>query len=87
MTKFGDDYVLPTNVNPDDLSFTCQWLLSVLNKAIFKTILTFESYKFSFVATTVYSWWQYQLCDVFIEEIKPFFGGSDPRFETNSSFA
>ena len=81
MTKLGDDYVLPTNVNPDDLSFSCQWILSVLNKAIFKTIVALESYKFLDVASTVYSWWQYQLCDVFIEAIKPFFVGSDPRFE------
>ena len=77
MTKFGDDYVPPTNVNPDDLSFTYQWLLSVLNKAIFKTIATFESYKFSFVVSTMYSWWQYQLCDVFIEAIKPFFASQN----------
>ena len=35
----------------------------------------------------MYSWWQYQLCNVFIEAIKPFFAGSDPRFETNRIFA
>ncbi|KAK7822192.1 valine--trna ligase [Quercus suber] len=54
---------------------SCQWILSVLNRAIFKTIAGLESYKFSNVASTVYSWWQYQLCDVFIEAIKPFFAG------------
>ncbi|GFQ07793.1 valine--tRNA ligase, partial [Phtheirospermum japonicum] len=27
---------------------------------------------------TVYSWWQHQLCDVFIELIKPYFAGDDP---------
>ena len=73
MTKFGDDYVPPTNVNPNDLPFSCQWILSVLNRAIFKTIAALESYIFSDVASTVYSWWQYQLCDVFIEAIKSFF--------------
>ncbi|KAK7858575.1 valine--trna ligase [Quercus suber] len=55
--------------------------------AIFKTIAALESYKFSNVASTVYSWWQYQLCDVFIEAIKPFFAGSDLRFEIDKSFA
>nr|POE56038.1 valine--trna ligase, mitochondrial 1 [Quercus suber] len=69
MTKLGDDYVPPTNVNPNDLSFSCQWILSVLNRAIFKTIAALESYKFSDVA------------------IKPFFARSDPRFETDKSFA
>ena len=29
----------------------------------------------------------YKLCDVLIEAIKPFFAGSDPRFETDRSFA
>ena len=47
MTKFGDDYVLPTNVTLDDLSFSCQWIHSLLNRAIFKTIAGLESYKFS----------------------------------------
>ena len=56
MTKFEDDYVPPTNVNSDDLSFSCQWILAVLNKAIFKTIAALEPYKFSDVASTVYSW-------------------------------
>ena len=87
MSKVGDDYVPPSNVNPDDLPFSCQWILSVLNRAIFKTIAALESYKFLDAASTVYSWWQYQLCDVFIDAIKPFFAGSDPKFETNRSFA
>ena len=77
MTKFEDDYVPPTNVNSDDLSFSCQWILAVLNKAIFKTIAALEPYKFSDVASTVYSWWQYQLSDVFIEAIKPFFASQN----------
>ena len=87
MTKLGDDYVPPTNVNPENLPFSCQWILSLLNRAIFKTIVALESYKFSDVASTMYSWWQYQLCDVFIETIKPFFAGNDPRFETDRIFA
>ena len=87
MSRLGDDYVPPTNVNPDDLPFSCQWILSVLNKAISKTITALESYEFSVAASTVYSWWQYQLCDVFIEAIKPFFSGSDPKFESERSFA
>ncbi|XP_050251916.1 valine--tRNA ligase, mitochondrial 1-like isoform X2 [Quercus robur] len=87
MSRLGDDYVPPTNVNPDDLPFSCQWILSVLNKAISKTITALESYEFSDAASTVYSWWQYQLCDVFIEAIKPFFAGSDPKFESERSLA
>ena len=88
MTKLGDDYVPPINVNLDDLAFSCQLILLVLNRAIFKTIAALESYKFLDVASTMYSWWQiYQPRDVFIETVKPFFAGSDPRFETDRSFA
>ena len=58
-----------TSVNPDDLPFRCQWILSVLNMAIFKTITALESYKFSDVASTMYSWWQYQLCDVLLKQL------------------
>ena len=83
----GDDYVSPTNVNPDDLPFSYQRILSVLNKFIFKTIAALESYKFSDAASTMYSWWKYQLCDIFIEAIKTFLAESDPMFETDRSFA
>ncbi|KAK7829497.1 valine--trna ligase, partial [Quercus suber] len=56
MSKLGADYVPPTNVNPNDLPFSCQLILLVLNRAIFKTIATLESYKFLDAASTVYSW-------------------------------
>lgn len=35
-----------------------------------------EAYKFSEATSSIYSWWQYQLCDVFIEAIKPYFNDS-----------
>ena len=35
----------------------------------------------------MYSWWKYQLCGVIIEAIKPFFAGSDPKFEIARRFA
>ena len=55
LSKHGDDYVPPTNVNPNDFPFSCQWILSVLNKVIFKTIASLDSYKFLDAASTVYS--------------------------------
>ncbi|MED6132273.1 Valine--tRNA ligase, mitochondrial 1 [Stylosanthes scabra] len=80
MSKLGDNYIPPANLNPDVLPFSCQWILSVLNKTITKTIKSLESFEFSHATTAVYSWWQYQLCDVFIEVIKPYFAGNDPKF-------
>ncbi|KAG7982619.1 hypothetical protein I3843_04G062200 [Carya illinoinensis] len=87
MSRLGDDYVPPTNVKPNVLPFSCQWILSVLNKAISKTVASLESYEFSDASSTVYSWWQYQLCDVFIEAIKPFVAGNDPKFDSARSLA
>ena len=69
MSKLGDDYVPPTNLKTDVLPYSCQWILSVLNKTISKTLKALESFEFSHATTAVYSWWQYQLCDVFIEVI------------------
>lgn len=87
MSKLGDDYIPPLNVNQEVLPFSCKWILSVLVKAVTKTVSSLEAYNFSDAATAVYSWWQYQLCDVFIEVIKPYFAGNDPRFASERSFA
>ncbi|XP_074583201.1 valine--tRNA ligase, mitochondrial 1 [Curcuma longa] len=80
MMKLGDDYVPPQKLDVKSMPPVCQWILSVLNNAVARTITSFESYKFSDATTAVYSWWQFQLCDVFIEAIKPFF--TDSKFES-----
>ncbi|KAL5567797.1 hypothetical protein UlMin_024372 [Ulmus minor] len=87
MSKLGDDYVPSSNVIPPVLPFSCQWILSVLNKAIEDTNQFLEDYVFADAASKVYYWWQYQLCDVFIEVIKPYFAGNDPKFASERSFA
>uniref|UniRef100_A0A161ZYQ6 valine--tRNA ligase n=1 Tax=Daucus carota subsp. sativus TaxID=79200 RepID=A0A161ZYQ6_DAUCS len=78
MSKLGDDYIPPSNFVYEGLPFSCQWILSVLNKAIAKTVKSLDSYEFSDAATAVFSWWQFQLCDIFIEVIKPYFYSNDP---------
>ncbi|CAL0305995.1 unnamed protein product [Lupinus luteus] len=89
ISKLGDDYIPPASLNPDVLPFSCQWILSVLNKTISKILKSLESFEFSSATTAVYSWWQYQLCDVFIEVIKPYFSfsGNDPKFAAERRFA
>lgn len=81
MTKLGDNYAPPKMLVVESMPSICQWILSVLNKAVAKTVSSFESCKFSEATTAVYSWWQFQLCDVFIEAIKPYFMGSS-QFES-----
>ncbi|KAK4493458.1 hypothetical protein RD792_006625, partial [Penstemon davidsonii] len=87
MSKLGDDYTPPTEIVPAAMPFSCKWILSVLNKAISKTVLSLDSYEFSDATTAVYSWWQYQLCDVFIELIKTYFAGNDQAFASERRFA
>ncbi|CAL5421785.1 unnamed protein product [Camellia sinensis] len=87
MSKLGDNYTPPTNVVPDIMPFNCQWILSVLNKAISKTVTSLDSYEFSDAATVVYSWWQFQLCDVFIEAVKPYFASDAQAFASERSYA
>ncbi|GMP58002.1 hypothetical protein CsSME_00021841 [Camellia sinensis var. sinensis] len=76
-----------TSLNYMYISNNCQWILSVLNKAISKTVTSLDSYEFSDAATAVYSWWQFQLCDVFIEAVKPYFASDAQAFACERSSA
>jgi len=82
MGKLGDHYTPPATVDVSRMPPICKWILSVLNKAIGKTVTALEAYKFSDATSTIYSWWQYQLCDVFIEAIKPYFFSDSQEFES-----
>lgn len=77
MTNLGTEFVPSANINPASLPFSCQWILSVLNKTIEKTVKGLESYQFSESTTALHSWWLYELCDVFIEVIKPTMNGDN----------
>eukprot|EP00850_Spirogloea_muscicola_P012942 SM000085S23292 [mRNA] locus=s85:476130:482338:- [translate_table: standard] len=72
MLNLGTDFV-PSSPppSPDSLPFECRWILSTLNSTIEKTVALLEAYDFANATTAVYAWWQYRLCDVFIELIKP----------------
>lgn len=87
MSKLGDDYIPPAKIVPAAMPFSCKWILSVLNKAISKTVASLDSYEFSDAATAVYSWWLSQLCDVFIEVIKPYFTDNYPAYASARRFA
>ncbi|GJM99456.1 hypothetical protein PR202_ga16554 [Eleusine coracana subsp. coracana] len=82
MGKLGDNYTPPATVDVSLMPPICKWILSVLNRAIGKTVTSLEAYKFSDATSAIYSWWQYQLCDVFIEAIKPYFFNNSQEFES-----
>ncbi|KAF2558201.1 hypothetical protein F2Q68_00013408 [Brassica cretica] len=87
MMRLGDAYSPPLTLCPETMPFSCQWILSVLNKAISKTVDSLNAFEFSDAANTVYGWWQYQFCDVYIEAIKPYFAGDNPAFASERAHA
>uniref|UniRef100_A0A0D9VNJ4 valine--tRNA ligase n=1 Tax=Leersia perrieri TaxID=77586 RepID=A0A0D9VNJ4_9ORYZ len=82
MGKLGSNYTPPASISVTTMPPICKWILSVLNKAIDKTVTSLEAYKFSDATSAIYSWWQYQLCDVFIEAIKPYFFNDSQELES-----
>ncbi|CAL4918770.1 unnamed protein product [Urochloa decumbens] len=84
MGKFGDHYNPPATATVDVslMPPVCKWILSTLNEATAKIITALEAYRFSDATSAVYFWWQYQLCDVFIEAIKPYFSNDPQEFES-----
>ncbi|CAN8271382.1 unnamed protein product [Cochlearia groenlandica] len=89
MMKLGDDYTPPPcplqTLNPEAMPFSCQWILSVLNKAVSKIVDSLNAFELSDAANTVYYWWRDQFCDVFIEAVKPFLSAdADHPFKTHA---
>ncbi|XP_065918403.1 valine--tRNA ligase-like [Dysidea avara] len=54
-----------------------QWILSRLTKAVEDVNCGFAEYKFPQATTAIHSFWIYDLCDVYLEYLKPVFSGSD----------
>uniref|UniRef100_K4A0Q1 valine--tRNA ligase n=1 Tax=Setaria italica TaxID=4555 RepID=K4A0Q1_SETIT len=73
MGKLGDHYIPPSTVDVSSMPPICKWILSVLNKAIGKTVTSLEAYKLSDATSTIYSWWHY---------IKPYFFSDSQEFES-----
>uniref|UniRef100_A0A061RC03 Valine--tRNA ligase, mitochondrial n=1 Tax=Tetraselmis sp. GSL018 TaxID=582737 RepID=A0A061RC03_9CHLO len=62
---------LPAELPVAELSAPCRWIISRLNAAVRATAEAMEGYDFSGATTAIYSFWQYEVCDVFIELMKP----------------
>ena len=54
-----------------ELPLACRWILSRLDAAAAASNAGFEGYDFAAVVNAAYAFWQYELCDVFIELVKP----------------
>ena len=54
-----------------------RWILSRLSSAVDDCNQGFREYNFPLVTTAIYNFWYYELCDVYIELLKPVFYGDD----------
>ncbi|KAL6782093.1 TSV2 [Auxenochlorella protothecoides x Auxenochlorella symbiontica] len=72
MLNLGEDYAPPEGpISHASLPFACRWVLSRLDAATAEVDRALSAYEFAAATTAVYAFWQYDLCDVFIELSKP----------------
>merc|ERR1711892_1004399 len=62
----------PAPISPMD-----RWILSRLAYAVEQVNIGFTEYNFPQATTALYNFWLYELCDVYLEYLKPVFQGSD----------
>jgi len=78
----GEQKSLPTGrgiaqPEPAALADKDRWILSRLAHAVETCNAGFADYNFPQATTALYSFWLYDLCDVYLEYLKPIFQGSD----------
>ncbi|EFN58150.1 hypothetical protein CHLNCDRAFT_141931 [Chlorella variabilis] len=71
MINLGSEFQPSEALDVPSFPFASRWILSKLNGAVGTTIRGMEAYEFSIATSAVYNFWQYELCDVFIELMKP----------------
>ncbi|XP_041068393.1 valine--tRNA ligase [Carcharodon carcharias] len=54
-----------------------RWVMSRLSHAVELCNCGFKQYDFPGITTAVYNFWLYELCDVYLECLKPVFAGTD----------
>lgn len=77
MLNLGEGFLPSADVDVRNLPNSCQWILSRLSKTTAAVVKSLQSYDFGTATSAVYSWWQYELCDVFIELTKPALNGNN----------
>jgi len=73
---FGENFRFPGALAPTlDLAWEDRWILSRLSACADKSNKAFERYEFANATTAAYSFFLYELCDVYLELLKPRFYG------------
>lgn len=60
-----------------ELSLMDKWILSCLSTAVSACNAGFQQYDFPRATSAIYNFFLYELCDVYLESVKPVFQGSD----------
>ncbi|EIE76038.1 hypothetical protein G6F46_004287 [Rhizopus delemar] len=72
LMKLGDDFKPNASAEPNGHeSLVDKWILTKLNKCAVDTNKALEERNFMAATNAVYQFWLYELCDVYIEAIKP----------------
>lgn len=70
------------------LSYIDKWILNKLSRVIKNYDSSFENYNFGEATNAIYSFWQDNLCDIYVEAVKPvFIAGSQPNASEESKTA
>ncbi|TNN81671.1 Valine--tRNA ligase [Liparis tanakae] len=78
MKTLGDDFVPSEKAQLcGEESVSDRWILSRLSAAVAVCDAGFKAYEFPTITTAIYNFWLYELCDVYLESVKPVFSKSE----------
>lgn len=85
MMTLGDDFVPAPSIAPSGSEQHLDlWILSRLSYAVGQCDKAFKDYDFPTATTAIYNFWLYELCDIYLEFLKPIMYGSDEAAKTTS---
>eukprot|EP00066_Takifugu_rubripes_P003644 XP_003966382.2 PREDICTED: valine--tRNA ligase [Takifugu rubripes] len=74
MRTLGDQFVPADKAQlSGEESVSDRWILSRLSTAVAQCDAAFRTYDFPAITTAIYNFWLYELCDVYLESVKPVF--------------
>ncbi|KAJ7985619.1 hypothetical protein DPEC_G00353950 [Dallia pectoralis] len=78
MRTLGEGFVPSEKAQLPGQESVCErWILSRLSAAVGLCNAGFQAYDFPGITTTIYNFWLYELCDVYLECIKPVFSRAE----------
>ncbi|XP_074540213.1 valine--tRNA ligase [Halichoeres trimaculatus] len=78
MKTLGDNFVPSEKAQLcGEESVSDRWILSRLCAAVALCDASFKAYDFPAITTAIYNFWLYELCDVYLESVKPVFSKAE----------